>query len=1020
VKKFVFIILPLILFDLLLARSSFAASPATSPTPTPETPALIQPGPNPGPPIGIPCGNTMCLTGEICVQYPGDIDLHCVPEDLDPNDIGSVNVPPKCDPTGVFPPNSSCWNNFKSTQTDITLYEKTCIYEPVVRYEGTRYLHGKPDEQPFDMCGIGNSGPGGPPAPGGEDDACTVAMLVYTDVRDAELGSYGPNTAAEADNSIDFLAQNYLYNALFGRPDNLQDKNREAYRTYWRLLPANNQADLRSFILNMAHDDLILNIKFNFTDTNGLQKETDFKSLYDALSKQVIFFTHFPFIRIGCLTKYPVCPEFAQATRELKPIFQDLLDTALELNIPGATEAIQAYNLVMAAFNYDLDGPYNAFVPLDFSGTRGYILKKKDEFEDQLYKKKYDFWLKDILNKPRYGTDKPTLTNVSRENLPYVGAIYDGLLSPKFGMFTALQPQWMTEKIINDQALTDYKLGNKPEDLPEIKISKRNLLDTITEEAAAFITNPFGWISSKVRSFFTDEDKKKGYTDIDVDNDIKIIREVYDNPAGCPLPLSYHLLSPKTAADAKGTKDGPLDDHHQVVWITGKQLAWNYDPEHRPMWKNTCINIKDSGGNIIGRDCGFHFEPCPTDDAHYVLGDLCYTRKWSVTGIKHGKGLNVLNNPKQTDIKEMTANNDKYSFYKMMLPAGASKITDASIDAPLAKNFVSYLSGNTATVTNPDGTQDTQTQGNLTDTATGPNGDSTILNPAEPINRINNLAQDSMHMLQNCWTVPFGLQNSPRCQLKFPEQSPTNTCSGEAFKKIVGNPDKPSAAGTSYFNSFINPKLTPEVISAYAEAEKVTGVPCEVLAGIHFKEGDNNPDQDLQSGAPLGGRSLKESAIQAAEELMGKAGGKIIALNQLIKALSYYNGGGNSNCQTGGSYSCPAATTDRCGQTVACASDPKACICSPRGVEAGSCRALCTQGFPYQFNYSYCPPASTGYDDPYVTNLWKSPVHDQMYILYMYDCTQTKPYIDTRPGTLTVAISLFLQGSATNSTKPNK
>ena len=78
------------------------------------------------------------------------------------------------------------------------------------------------------------------------------------------------------------------------------------------------------------------------------------------------------------------------------------------------------------------------------------------------------------------------------------------------------------------------------------------------------------------------------------------------------------------------------------------------------------------------------------------------------------------------------------------------------------------------------------------------------------------------------------------------------------------------------------------------------------------------------------------------------------------------------------------------------------------------------QGFPYQFNYSYCPPASTGYDDPYVTNLWKSPVHDQMYILYMYDCTQTKPYIDTRPGTLTVAISLFLQGSATNSTKPNK
>jgi hypothetical protein len=263
-----------------------------------------------------------------------------------------------------------------------------------------------------------------------------------------------------------------------------------------------------------------------------------------------------------------------------------------------------------------------------------------------------------------------------------------------------------------------------------------------------------------------------------------------------------------------------------------------------------------------------------------------------------------------------------------------------------------------------------------------------------------------MHLLQNCWVVPGDLQNSPRCDLSLSPEASTSACTGEAFKKIVDNPDRPSSAGENYFNSFINPNLTPEVITAYSEAEKQTGVPCEVLAGIHFKEGGNSPDQDLQSGAPLAGRSLIQSAIQAAEELKAKAGGDIVSLEQLIMALSYYNGGGNRNCQAGGSNSC--APTDRCGQTVACTVDVNACRCvgSP---EPGSCRANCPNGFPYQFSYPYCSPISTGYDDPYVTNLWKSPMHDQMYILYMYDCTQTKPYVDSRPGTLTVAISLFLQ-----------
>lgn len=926
-KKFVLIILSLLILDFSLIKSSFAATP----TPSPSIDPVILPGPNPGPPIGTPCGNTMCLEGEICVQYPGDVDQHCVPEPLEEN----PTVPNECGNTGIFPPNSTCWNKFKNTQTDISLYDKTCIYEPVVQYSSTRRLHGGNDEQPYDMCGIGEGGPGVSP-PGGGDPDCTVAMLAYTDVRDAEIGSYGPSAEAETQYSPDFTAQNYLYNSLFGRPTDLSDTNREAYRTYWRLLPASNQANLRSFILNMAHDDLILDIKFNFTDTNGLKKETTFKKLYDTLNIQVILFSHWPFTRIGCLTSYPVCPEYAQATKDLSS---------------------------------DLSAAYNTFVPLDFSSTRGYIVKRKDQLEEDLYQK-YDAWLRDTFNQGRYGTDKPQLTNISRESLPYVGAIYQGLLSPRFGMFPALQPQWITEKYATPSGISDYKLGNKPTDFPEVKIAKRNFLETLKEEAQAILSNPLGWLSTKVRSFFTPDDQLKGYTKNDVDNTNEVVRQAYVNMKGCPLPVSYHLLSPKTAAKSP-------DDHHQVISIPGNQLAWAYTPESRPLWKYECRTINKK------QVCQDWYDPCPPGDEHYELGNLCYTRKWTVSGTKHGKALTVLNNPKQTDIKETVAGNDKFSFFKMILPDGAGKIADAGIDAPIAKNFVSDAGA-----------------------ATGPNGSSVMLNPAEPINRINNLAQDSMHILQNCWVVPEGLQNSPRCDLAFPPEASASACTGEAFEKITGDKTPPSPAGQNFFNSFISPKLTPEVISAYAEAEKATGVPCEVLAGIHFKEGDNNPDQDLQSGAPLAGRSLTQSAIAAAEELKAKAGGTITTINQLIMALSAYNGGGNSNCQAGGSNSC--APTDRCGQTVACTTDPNACKCVGTP-EPGSCRANCPTGFPYPFSYSYCPPASIGYDDPYVTNFWISPVHDQMSILYMYDCTATRPYLDARPGTLTVAISLFLQ-----------
>lgn len=744
------------LFVIFLARTSYSLAATPTPpqvTPTPadtEGAFLSEPGQNPGPPIGIPCGKTMCLGGEICIQFPGDVDEHCVPEELVPEEflpptpsisptpsptpgppkIPRAPLPEKCaEGTGIFPPSSTCYNDVMETQKDPKNFEKTCIYQPVVQYSDTRFYDSR--EQPFTECGKGVFPGTGEVGPGGDNPDCDVALLINTDVKEAELGSYGPSVPADDYYSSDFLAQNYLYNALFDRPLDLSDTNREAYRTYWRLMPASNQANLRSFIMNMTNNGKLDNIKFNFKDKNGDPQDTSFQELYDALKKQIIFFWHFPFFRIGCLVQYPVCPEYATAQETLIPDFVYIKDAIKDLDF-GAFDALvdtalAAYEtfIKLPPFNGDLSAPYAAFVPLDHTSVRSYILKKKDEKEDNAYK---DFEYFRPL--PFYH-----LTNVSFEYVPYVGAIYQGLLSPKFGMLPALQPSWIVDKYSTPSAgaISDYKMGNYPQDLPEVKIAKRNFLEVVVEETEAFFSNPFGWISEVVRDFFTDEDKKKGYIPGEEDfydnkDRIAEIREVYDNPVGCPLPVSYHVLAPKTAAKS-------IDDHHQVVLIPGKQLAWSYNPESRDL----CRMVGPKGAEVL--DCS-----CRGKGA-YVEGDQCITPKWSVEATKDAKALNVLNNPKQIDIRETIASNDQYAFYDMMLPEGVKNdIPPANIDAPIAKHIMQEARG-------------------------GNKPDGKVKNPLEPINRISNLAQDSMHYLQNCWTVPSKLQNSPRCELIFPDEA---------------------------------------------------------------------------------------------------------------------------------------------------------------------------------------------------------------------------------------------------------
>jgi len=204
-------------------------------------------------------------------------------------------------------------------------------------------------------------------------------------------------------------------------------------------------------------------------------------------------------------------------------------------------------------------------------------------------------------------------------------------------------------------------------------------------------------------------------------------------------------------------------------------------------------------------------------------------------------------------------------------------------------------------------------------------------------------------------------------------EAPAGKCDGQLFAKLLetSNYQESSTKGQEYFTTFIQPNLTAELMNTYAAAEKETGVPCEVLAGIHFVEAANNPDGSLVSGRKLGTpepdaggkvfRSLLETAKYAGDHLNGKVGGSIKDVKSLITALSRYNGGGNSNCQV---------------------------------------------GYPYPISYAGCPRLFEGEDDPYPTNFLDNK-HNTMYLLYCADHTACVPQVFERPGSFTVALNVY-------------
>uniref|UniRef100_A0A7C4XI99 Uncharacterized protein n=1 Tax=candidate division WWE3 bacterium TaxID=2053526 RepID=A0A7C4XI99_UNCKA len=183
------------------------------------------------------------------------------------------------------------------------------------------------------------------------------------------------------------------------------------------------------------------------------------------------------------------------------------------------------------------------------------------------------------------------------------------------------------------------------------------------------------------------------------------------------------------------------------------------------------------------------------------------------------------------------------------------------------------------------------------------------------------------------------------------------------------------------------------VLNVYAELERSTGLPCEVIAGIHFAEGDNNDYQSMFDGDQIDPASFAQDAQAAVEHFLDIAGGLPRDFESLVKALSEYNGTGNLQC-------------------------------SHRTTETGE---------PLTY-YNHCPADVPYTDDTYVTNLL-SGVFTNMSIIYPLDrvradefcnlCEANDPRISAyptlcgecpiplhydKPGSYTAALYFYLNG----------
>jgi len=166
---------------------------------------------------------------------------------------------------------------------------------------------------------------------------------------------------------------------------------------------------------------------------------------------------------------------------------------------------------------------------------------------------------------------------------------------------------------------------------------------------------------------------------------------------------------------------------------------------------------------------------------------------------------------------------------------------------------------------------------------------------------IRSTADDAYKYVASCQRVEDLFLG--RCAGRFPGEL-EGICEGEAFSKVTGLPDYsgiPDVAHNDFIN-YVSPAVTAELMDIYGQVEASTGIPCEIVAGIHWIEGSMSPIQSLFDGGGLRG-SLLEDAIAAMEHLKSKMGmiGRPadqvqLDYQTLLMGLARYNGPGNGNC----------------------------------------------------------------------------------------------------------------------------
>lgn len=154
----------------------------------------------------------------------------------------------------------------------------------------------------------------------------------------------------------------------------------------------------------------------------------------------------------------------------------------------------------------------------------------------------------------------------------------------------------------------------------------------------------------------------------------------------------------------------------------------------------------------------FHsISSCVNFGCSWHQGEKIYQIKGQATG----KPLAVLNNPQVDQVTDMVLGGDGVpSFFNMMLPAFAQTPDKRLIDAPSVNN----------TVNNPNA----------------------AVSGASVIWRENNLAQDSMEILQSCWAMPASGQRSFLCGTKKATQEGPFECPTDCAKT---QPDAAYAMG---------------------------------------------------------------------------------------------------------------------------------------------------------------------------------------------------------------------------------